>query len=231
MPRARSSAEESIAPRTTRWTPRSAIARAAQIAREEGARALLASVLSETVYRRLVLVERELTENLPPARHVPDAAYGWLEETGLDAYERVRPGSRTRAAARLAAGHRCFATWLGDQLVAYRWVATGAPLVEYLGIRLPLAPGEVYHYDTYTDPAHRRRGISVATQENLFGVLRAEGYVRAVRAVLPENRAAIRDAASAGFEACGRIGFVRLGPWQHEFIRRSRTARPVEPAA
>ena len=191
-----------------------------QVAREEGARALVTKTLGETVYRRLDLVERGLQEDLPPSREAPELSYSWLDETGLDAYERLRAGSGEQAAARLADGHRCFATWLGDRLVAVRWVATGAPLVEYLGIRLPLAAGEVYHYDTFTDPTLRRRGISAATQGQLFRVLRGEGYVRAVRAVLPENRAAVRDAAATGFEACGKMGFVQLGRRRREFIRR-----------
>lgn len=191
-----------------------------RVLREEGGRTLVAKVLGETVYRRLALVERDLRTELPPPRDVPGLSCGWLDASGLDAYEALRPAGRERAVERFAGGQRCFGTWLGDRLVAVRWVATGAPLVEYLGIRLPLPRGEVYHYDTYTDPAQRRRGISAATQAHLFGVLRGEGFVRAVRAVLPENRAAVRDAASAGFETCGQIGFVRLGSWQHEFVRR-----------
>jgi GNAT superfamily N-acetyltransferase len=200
-----------------------------RVLREEGGRTLVAKVLGETVYRRLALVERDLRAELPPPRDVPGLSCGWLDASGLDAYEALRPGEREQAAKRFAAGQRCFGTWLGDRLAAVRWVGTGAPLVEYLGIRLPLAPGDVYHYDTFTDPTLRRRGISAATQERLFEVLRGEGYERAVRAILPENHAAVRDAAATGFEPCGKIGFVRVGPWRHEFVRRRRTARLVEP--
>jgi GNAT superfamily N-acetyltransferase len=198
------------------------------VVREEGGRTLLARVLGETVYRRLALLERDLAADSPSEAQAPNVSYRWLEASGLDAYEALRPGRREQALERLAVGHRCFGTWVGDQLVAVRWLATGTPLIEYLAVRLPLAPGEIYLFDTFTDPALRRQGISAATQVRLFAVLRAEGYLRALRAVLPENYVAVRDAASAGFKPSGKIGFIRLGPWRHEFVRRREIAS-VEP--
>lgn len=223
MPHPPGVAKPSTAAGAARWTPRHALLRAVQVVREEGPRSLLLKALGETVYRRLDLWERNLRAELSPSDDA-GLAFDWLGHDRLDAYEALRPGHRARAAARLEAGHRCFATSLAGRLVAVRWLATGDPMVEYLGFRLPLAPGEVYHYDTYTDPALRRRGISAATQRRLFTVLRGEGYERAVRAVLPENTAAVRDAESAGFEAGGRMGFVQLGPWRREFVRRTPRA-------
>ncbi|MDQ3823160.1 MAG: hypothetical protein M3321_07960, partial [Actinomycetota bacterium] len=117
----------------------------------------------------------------------------------------------------LAAGHRCFGAWRAGRLVAVRWLATGAPHVEYLDLDLELADGDVYHYDTFTDPAERRRGISLASQARLFEALREDGHRRALRAVLPENRAAIADAVRAGFRPRGRVGYVKLGPWRRAF--------------
>ena len=150
----------------------------------------------------------------------PDLEFGFLEERHLDAYEAFRPGRGAEAAARLAAGDRCFATWLDGRLASARWLATGSPHVEYLDLALPLAPGDVYHYDTFTDPSLRRRGISAASQARLFSVLREEGFRRAVRAVLPENRAGMRDAERAGYRPTGRIGYVGVGRWRRPFVRR-----------
>lgn len=177
---------------------------------------MVARAASETVYRRLTLVERELEEPLD-VEIPPGLEFGDLDEHGLDEYERLRPGQRERAAARLAAGDRCFATWADGRLVAVRWLATKAAHVEYLDLLLELANGQVYHYDTYTDPGARRRGISAASHARLFETLRAEGHTSSVRAVLPENRAAVADSARAGYRTIGRIGYVKLGPWRRAF--------------
>jgi hypothetical protein len=179
-------------------------------------RALFARAASETVYRRLLLVERGVRE--PMAVDVPPGlAFGYLDEHGLDAYEELRPGRGPEAAARLAEGHRCFATWLDGRLVAVRWLATGAPHVEYLDLPLELADGDVYHYDTFTGASVRRRGISAASQARLFEMLSAEGFERSIRAVLPENHPAVADSASAGYRPSGRIGYVKLGRWKRAF--------------
>lgn len=180
-------------------------------------RALVVKAAGETVYRRLLLLERDVREPLDVA--VPAGlAFGYMGEERVPAYEELRPGLGRQAAARLAAGDRCFATWLDGRLVAVRWLATGSPHVEYVDLPLVLRDGEVYHYDTFTAPAVRRRGISAASQARLFETMREEGFERSVRAVLPENRAAIADAARAGYRPIGRIGYVRLG-------RRRRTFR------
>ena len=210
------------APGVRHWTVRLALARAAEVSRTEGVRSLVARAAGETVYRRLVLVERDLGE--PLDADVPvELAYGYLDGSGLDAYEALRPGEGPRAEQRLADGHRCFAAWSGGRLVAVRWLATGAPRIEYLDLPLRLADGEIYHYDTFTDPSVRRRGISVASQARLFETLRHEGFRRSIRALLPENRAALRDAARAGYRKRGRIGYVKLGPWRRPF----RTVNPA----
>jgi GNAT superfamily N-acetyltransferase len=193
--------------------------------RKEGARSFAFRVLGETVYRRLVIVERDLHEPPPELDRAPAVSFDFLDEGGLDGYEALRPGRRAQAAARLAAGDRCFAGWSDGRLVAARWLATGTPLVEYLGVRLPLAADEIYHYDTFTDPELRRRGVSTAAQGALFPRLRDEGFRWSVRAILPENRAAVADAARGGYVRRGRFGYVRFGPLRREFVRWRRERR------
>jgi GNAT superfamily N-acetyltransferase len=209
---------ESTAPGARRWTPVAAITRALEVLRTEGPRSLLFRALAEIVYRRLLIFEQELDE-FALATASPDLSFGWLDESRLEEYERLRPGHAGQASARLRAGDRCFGTWLDGELVAVRWIATGLPRVEYLDLALPLADGEVYHYDSFTSPSHRRRGLSAASQARVADGLQREGVHRIVRAVLPENRAAVRDAEKAGFRRAGRIGFVRLGPWRRALRR------------
>ena len=216
---------ESTAPGARRWTPAAALARAFEVLRTEGPRSLVLRALGETVYRRLLIFELELGALPAPPPAAPNLSFGWLDESRLAEYERLRPGHAHEADARLRGGHRCFGTWLEGELVAARWIATGSPRVEYLDLTLPLEDGAVYHYDSFTSPGHRRRGLSAVSQARLAEALRNEGRRRIVRAVLPENRAAVRDAEKAGFRRAGTIGFVRIGPWRRDF-RRAREAGP-----
>jgi RimJ/RimL family protein N-acetyltransferase len=211
---------ESTAPGARRWTPAAAARRALEVVRTEGPRSLLFRTLAETVYRRLLIFELELGRQPTPPPAASELSFGWLGESRLRDYERLRPGHEHQARARLHAGDRCFATWLDGELVAVRWLATGSATVEYLDLVFPLEDGDVYHYDSFTSPRHRRRGLSVASQARLTEALRSEGRRRIVRAVLPENRAAVRDAEKAGFRRAGRIGFVRAGPWRREASSR-----------
>jgi hypothetical protein len=227
LPPPPAAAEESTAPGTRRWTPAAAGSRALELLREEGPRSLLFGALGETLYRRLLIVERDLRSAEPLATPPPGLRFEFLDESGLDEYATLRPGRRTHAAARLAAGDRCFATWLEGRLVAVRWLATGSPPIEYLDTTLQLFDDETYHYDTFTGPDVRRRGVSAVSQEALFPRLRDEGYRWSVRAVLPENRAAVADAARGGYVARGRIGYVGLGRLRRDFVRWDRDRRPA----
>jgi ribosomal protein S18 acetylase RimI-like enzyme len=211
---------ESTAPGARRWNLADAVARAREVVRTEGPRALVFRALAETFYRRLLVYERALPDLLPPANSDGELSFGWLDEGGVLEYERLRSGAADQARARLRDGHRCFGTWLDGELIAVRWIATESPRIEYLDLALPLEDGEVYHYDSFTAPGHRRRGVSVASQAELAAILAAEGRTCIVRAVLPENRAAVRDAEKAGYRRRGRIGFVRIGRLRRELRRK-----------
>jgi hypothetical protein len=210
-----------VAPGATHWTPAAAAARAAEVLRREGVRALVARAAGEIAYRRLFLFERDPAG---PASNVDcgaELSFGFVARDQLDAYERLRPGSRPRAEARLNSGSRCFGTWLGGELVAARWLASGSPYIEYLAAELPLGDAEVYTYDSFTGAEHRRQSISTVSQDRLADLLRGEGAERMLRAILPENRAGIRDAAKANFVRRGRIAVLGRGRARRVFIRRT----------
>jgi RimJ/RimL family protein N-acetyltransferase len=185
---------------------------------DEGPKSLAMRVASELGYRRLVLFERPV--DTTPAPNPLGLELGWVGEDRLDELAQLRPDAVETARERLSTGDRCSATWLDGRLASARWVSTGEARIEYLGMTLPLADGEFYLYDTYTRPDLRGRGIAPDGQRLLFPRLAAEGYTSAACACLPENRPAWRSILKGGFEPAGKLGFVGVGPWRREFVRR-----------
>jgi GNAT superfamily N-acetyltransferase len=179
-------------------------------------------VLGETVYRRLIIVELPLAP--PPAVRAAsrELTFGFLEPRQVDAYLALRPDQSAAAvAARLRRGDRCFVAREGDRIVSARWTAAGTAWVEYLGRRWLLEPGDVYLYETYTHPDVRGDAVSSAAGTRLARALAAEGWNRIVGGVVPENRPALRTASKTGYQRTGTMGYVRLGPWRRDFVRRS----------
>jgi GNAT superfamily N-acetyltransferase len=195
------------------------LARAREVWRVEGLHSLCMAALAATVYRRLVIFERDFEAAPVP---IPDGLeMRWIGPDLLDEYAAVR-GERDVAEERLASGLRCSGTWLHGELVVVRWLAAGEVWIDYLDLRLPLADDEIFILDTFTAPGRRGGGIAPAGFAVLLAELAAEGRSRALGGVLPENRAAVRNVEKSGFEPTGRMGCVRLGPWRRGFVRRRR---------
>ena len=126
----------SVAPSATRWTPAAAAARAAEVLRTEGPRALAARAAGEIASRRLFLFERDPAGPASGVESGLDLSFAFVDRDQVDAYELLRPGSRRRVETRPDSGRRCFGTWLLDDLVAVRWFASGSPYIEYLDVEL-----------------------------------------------------------------------------------------------
>ena len=167
-----------------------------------------------------MLFELELSEEPAPNPLGLELAFCGAER--LDEYEALRPGERAVAEARLAEGQRWVGAWLDGALVSARWVADGRPAIDYLGLRLPLGPGEVYIYDTYTDPGAAWRGDRPRAGCGCSSRCSPpRACARAVCTCLPENRAAWRSIEKGGFRPAGKAGWVGLGPWRRTFVRRA----------
>ena len=184
---------------------------------EAGPQNLWFRVLGELGYRRQLV-----TELLLPAAGAdvpqPEAEARFLGDPDLDAYATLHGGSG-EASERFARGERCFGIWLDGTLVSTRWLATGTARLGYLGREVPLAPGDVHIYETYTEAGHRGRGISGIAGAIVPAVLAAEGARRIIGVLEPENTMGIRANEKAGYRIVGKIGYVRLGPWQRDFGR------------
>jgi hypothetical protein len=104
-------------------------------------------------------------------------------------------------------------------LVSTRWVTANSVWVDYLGRWLPLAPGEVWISDTFTDPEHRGQDVSPAAGAALARALVGEGVRAQLAGVLPENPLGVRAYGQAGYLTVCTIGYIRIGR-RRDFVRR-----------
>jgi len=193
----------------TRWS------RTRELLRENGLRQLWFRALGELGYRRQLVTELRLPA-APLQRPETDAEWRFLGEDDLDEYGRLH-GFADEAARRFGRGDRCFGVWSGGELASTRWLARGTVRLAYVDREAVLGPTDVYFYDVYTAPEHRRRGISRLAAVVVPELLAAEGARRIVGVLEPENRAGIGANEMAGYRIVGRIGYVKLGPWRRDF--------------
>ena len=188
--------------------------------REEGLRALWFRVLGETVYRRLRLVELRPQEAARVESELV-LAFGFVQPAHAEDYARLQPGATAEGVRERLERERCYGAWHNGRLVSTRWIATGTANVEYLGRVLALAPGEAWISETFTDPGYRGHAVSGAAGAALARALADEGIRVQLGGVFPENQLGLRAFEKAGYRPVGTIGYVRVGPWRRDFLRRT----------
>jgi GNAT superfamily N-acetyltransferase len=112
-------------------------------------------------------------------------------------------------ARRFAAGRRCYAAWVEDQLAAYGWVSFGTEYVGELGLTIRLFPCEAYIWDCYTFPAFRGKHLYAALLVHILQELRVENRCRVWIGADFENIPSQRGIDRAGFQ---RIADVLIHP-------------------
>jgi SAM-dependent methyltransferase len=204
------------------------VRRAYEILRQQGIRVLWIKLLGELGYRRMLLLERSMDGRLwfPPSR-IP-VTVGLLREGEVDEYAAFYPGADpAEIRRRLHAGHRCFTVRHRGRLVHTGWVATGRPWIEYLRRHWDLAADEAYVYGAFTAPCYRNLRLSAARAAEDTRVLREEGYRRAFAVAWPEDVAAVRHMANGGFRPVGVIGYLKLGRWRRDLIKKLDPKAPL----
>ena len=174
------------------------------------------------MYRRLFLVTRSFDKPIPVLRSQLSVEIRSLEEQELPAYRVFRPAQRVdMIRARLAAGHRCHASWHEGRIVDAAWCAMGRGPVPYFWRDLVVGAGDVFIYDAYTLPGHRGHNLFMAKFAHIFRTCRDEGHTRNTGVVAIENRASLTVLRRLGCEKIGLYASVGLGPcriiWQHPF--------------
>ena len=142
-----------------------------------------------------------------------------LALTEIDQYP-LRSGQHVnQIAERLRLGHKCFVVRDSTSIVHTNWIGIGVATIEYLGWEVKLAQEVAYSYGSYT--LHRLRKLDVASvrAREMMRQLRDMGFRRVIAAVVPENVAAVHAVEKFGYRPLGVIGFVKIGPWRHDYCR------------
>jgi SAM-dependent methyltransferase/GNAT superfamily N-acetyltransferase len=209
------------------WTWQRALERAAEVLREEGFRNLWFRILGETVYRRMVLVERLLNEPIPEVTVRLPVVISLLRETELDEYLSLRPGADpSDIRRRLAAGQLCFVARHEGRIIHARWATTRRAWIDYLACEIRLAPDEVYTFESFTDPSFRGQNVAPAQGMESLRYFRDAGYRRLLAAVVPENKPAFHPLEKLGYRRLGVIGYLKVGPWRYDSCRIKRGSLP-----
>lgn len=190
---------------------------------EGGVRAVWFKILGETVYRRLLLLERPFDEPIHDIDCRLRIMIQELDTTEAEEYLRFRPGTTpAEIRRRFEAQHRCLVARYQGRLVGNSWVAATRAWSHYLSHEVELGPGELYIYDTFTHPQCRGHAVAPAIGVEIVRQFRPSGYLRIIRAISPENRASLRAASKSGYRPYGTIGYVGIGPWRKHFVRLTR---------
>ena len=197
--------------------------------REEGLRGLWFRSLAVLGYRRLYLLRRPLSEPIPDCAAAVPVTIEWLTVEDVDAYGAFREGPHgDDPARRLAEGDRCLVAWHDGGIVGAMWGSTTRARSDYLGRDLPLAAAEAIQFNAYTTPAARGMGIATALSVAWLRHLRDAGCSAALRLTLPENAAALRAHAKAGYRITAIVRSLRLGPWRCHFVARAVAPVPED---
>jgi len=178
-------------------------------------------VIGQTVWRCVIVMEcrldrplREVTPRLP-------VQIGLLTADELGPYTRFRPDQDLSVIRRrLEQGHRCFVVWHQGGIVHAGWAAVQHAWIEYLRAAFPLEAGDVYQFDSYTAPAFRGLDLAAARISWMARFARDAGFRRLVAVVWPKNTPAFRPLEKAGYQRCGRMCVLRVGPWRRVFYSR-----------
>lgn len=199
---------------------RMALERAIEVLRQEGLRSLWFKILGDTVYRRLLLLERPLQDPIPAVTARVPVEISLLKKSEIAEYMGFRAeANESEVQSQLDTGHWCFVARHQGRIVSARWATAGRVWSDYLSRELQLAPGEVYFYDGFTRPDFRGQAVSPVTLAEMLRYFRAAGYQRMVAAILPENHPSLRAVAKTGYHPYGLIGYIKIGPWKRHFHR------------
>lgn len=194
------------------------------VLRNEGIKSFLVRALGVVyIYRRLQLIHRFLDQ---PERQVAPKVQvniGLLSKNEINEYLRFKPDSGLSGVRnRLETGQICFIVRHKGDIVHSVWAIKERAWIGYLSTQILLHKDELYIEEAYTLPAFRGQNISPTRSLVMARYFRDVGIRRFIAAVKPEEKQALRAAKKTGYRSFGVLGYVRFGPWRHDFCRMNK---------
>ncbi|MBK6805916.1 MAG: hypothetical protein IPG84_14195 [Betaproteobacteria bacterium] len=194
---------------TSLYPSGNALQRAIRSLRQEDLGTFAYKLASETGFRRVLLLERPLDDPIAdPAPALP-VEFAMLGAHEIDDYLVLRPDAdRAHIAAHLASGWTCHVLRHEGRIVSACWRANPPYWSSYLERTMPIADGDAYLTDAWTDAGYRGTrsrtcsvSISCATSaERVSGARSAGRCPRTGQHCAPMRRAdSDRSRCSAGY--------------------------------
>jgi len=142
-----------------------------------------AVVAVSPVYRsmKLYLIAHDLSEPIPDLRIPPGYEHLMITKAELSRLGRLVDAERlARYEKRLDDGMFCFALAFESEVVSFFWYSMKDVVDDILGFRVSVGRDEVYSFDTYTDPAHRRRKLFFSLLVYHLHIMKAVGMKKVI---------------------------------------------------
>jgi GNAT superfamily N-acetyltransferase len=146
---------------------------------------------------------------------------GWTTVDSLDALDALWQGAKgtTRALLlkRFQEGHRCFALWEGETVLAATWCSFST--ITHPPDQRPLAEHEVYLFDAFVAPASRGQNLAPQLRSLCYEACRALGRSTMFSFTAYFNTASHRFKAKLGARRLYvAVKVSVLGRWSRRFI-------------
>lgn len=175
-------------------------------------------VLGRTIYRRLILFERDLKAPISNINPGIPIKITLLKDNEIDDYIRFRPDVDYIAIQRrFEKNAQCFVVRYENKIVHAGWAFAKSAWIDYLKYPILLSDDEIYTSDSFTSPEFR--GFNVAAARIIFTIqyFNNLGYGKLLCGVLKENKPAFRPLEKTGWIPCGVISCLMIGPWRYHF--------------
>ena len=197
--------------------------RAVRVLRRDGPGGLALAALRHTVYRRVTLIERDLTDQIPIVRSEVPFQVMRLGREDIDAYRHYRSTiSASEIVRRLDRGSLCYVAWHAGRIISAAWYQPGEAWIEDIDRRFALPPNTVYAYDAHTVSELRGLRVAPGRASAAQAQLRDSGFRRGIAYVLGGYRPGERSRLRSGWRRFGVAGYLNLGVARIDFVRARR---------
>lgn len=197
---------------------RKALKRFTGIIQENSISGLWFKLLGRTIYRRLILIKRDLhapVNNVCPGIPITITL---LRHDEIDDYIRFRPDADyTTIQHRLDKNAWCFVARHENRIVHSIWAFAKSAWIDYLKCCIQLSDNEIILLDSFTLPEFRGLNIAPARGVFLMQYFKNLGYCRLLGVVHKDNKPAFGPAEKTGWIPCGMKACIMIGPWRYHF--------------